>query len=394
MDGSAHPASTRPRHRVAVLINDMNATGGIQRVAANLVRDLLPYHDTVLLSVEPLNPPVIFHEPGLDFQSLDRRRTYFRRGGRLLHFTQTGIALRRWIAGHDIDTVLAIWYDWASVAALALPRSVKTVGCEHISFCEAPAPMRRIRRFCYPQLDCAVSLTDGDLPDLARISRSARTIPNYVPRIEPAPHPDPEKLLLTIGHLDSRKGIDRLLWGLKPALLANPDWRLAVIGGGEKGYADWGYLDYIAVLLKLLQLEGRVEFHPATSRIDEWYRRASIYVMGSRREGLPMVLIEAKSHGLPIVAFDCPTGPKEIVRDGTDGFLIGNDSEAFAQAAGNLMSNPALREQMSLAALADCRERFSKPAVIGQWLELIASLHGDTPPPAMVPQTEMAAAPA
>ena len=385
MDGAAPVIGTRRRHRVAVLINDMNATGGIQRVAANLVRDLRPYHDTVLLSVEPLKPPVIFHEPGLNFQSLERRQTRFRRGGRLLHFAGTGLALRRWVAQHQIDTVLAIWYDWASVAAVALPRSVKTVGCEHISFGEAVPQMRRIRRLCYPSLDCAVSLTREDQPALARISRATRTIPNYVPHIQPAPHPGRERLLLTIGHLDSRKGIDRLLWGLKQPLHDNPDWRLVVIGGGEKGHADWGYLDYVAVLIKLLRLEGRVEFHPATSRIDDWYRRASIYVMGSRREGLPMVLIEAKAHGVPVIAFDCPTGPKEIVRDGVDGFLIGKDSEAFGQAAASLMTNPALHQQMSEAALADVRQRFSADAVLPQWRDLIEDLHGGRTHPTPTP---------
>ena len=96
MDGTTTVTRTRRWHRVAVVINDMNATGGIQRVAANLVRDLRAFHDTVLLSVEPLKAPVIFHEPGLDFQSLDRRQSYFRRGGRLMHFAGTGLAMRRW----------------------------------------------------------------------------------------------------------------------------------------------------------------------------------------------------------------------------------------------------------------------------------------------------------
>ena len=147
------------------------------------------------------------------------------------------------------------------------------------------------------------------------------------------------------------------------------------------------------MLLKLLQLEGRVEFHPATSRIDDWYRRASIYVMGSRREGLPMVLIEAKAHGLPVIAFDCPTGPKEIVREGVDGFLIGRDSEAFGQAASSLMTDTALHQRMSEAALTDCRQRFSADAVLAQWCDLIEALHGDAPERIAAPTGAAAATP-
>jgi glycosyltransferase involved in cell wall biosynthesis len=200
-------------------------------------------------------------------------------------------------------------------------------------------------------------------------------IPNYVDAVHPAAAEGREKILLSIGHLDARKGFDRLLWALKHALLDHPGWKLVIVGGGEKGHIDWGYLDYLSTLIQLLGLEGRVEFHPATDRIDEWYRRASIYVLGSRREGLPMVLIEAKAHGLPVVSFDCPTGPKEIVRNDIDGYLIPNDSMEFGRAASRLMADAALRSRMGLAAVEDARHRFSPEFVLPKWCELIESLH-------------------
>jgi amylovoran biosynthesis glycosyltransferase AmsD len=173
---------------------------------------------------------------------------------------------------------------------------------------------------------------------------------------------------------------------LKQSLLDNPDWKLVIVGGGEKGHVDWGYMDYVSVLLQVLQLDGRVEFHPATSRIEGWYRRASAYVMGSRREGLPMVLLEAKAHGLPVISFDCPTGPKEIVRPGIDGFLIADDSEAFAAAATTLMTNTDLRRSMGEAALDDHRQRFSVDSIIAKWCDLIEGLHRDQPARAGLPQ--------
>ncbi len=363
-----------PKRRVAVFINDMNYAGGIQRVAANLVRDLRPHYETMLLSVEPLKKPV-FYEPGLDFRSLNYRRSAYTRTTKALEFARAGLRLRRFVAQHRIDTVLAIWYDWASVAALVLPSSVKKIGCEHISYCEASRNMARMRSQSYRFLDAVVSLTAADLPLLARISRSACVIPNHVGAVEPRPVEQREKILLTVGHLDSRKGIDRLLWGVKQALLEHPDWRLVVVGGGEKGHVDWGYMDYVSVLLHVLGLGDRVEFHAATRRIDRWYQRAAVYVMASRREGLPMVLLEAKAYGLPIVSFDCPTGPAEIVRSGVDGFLIKDDSEEFAEAASALMGDVDLRRRMSRAALADFRERFSTESVIAKWCDLIEAVH-------------------
>jgi amylovoran biosynthesis glycosyltransferase AmsD len=368
------PASATPRRRVAVFINDMSSAGGIQRVAANLVRDLRRHYETMLLSVEPLKGPM-FHEPGLDFRSLNVKRGAWTRMNRVREFTRVGLLLRKFVKENRIDTVLAIWYDWASVAALALPSSVKKVGCEHISYCEPTPNMSRFRSRSYPYLDAVVSLTAEDQPLLARISRMACVIPNHVVHVEPRPVEEREKILLMIGHLESRKGIDRLLWALKQPLLEHPDWKLVVVGGGERGHVDWGYMDYVSVLLNVLGLRERVEFHPATRHIDRWYQRASVYVMGSRREGLPMVLIEAKAYGLPIVSFDCPTGPKEIVHPGIDGFLIKDDSEDFAEATMSLMRDIDLRRRMSRAARADFAKRFSTESVIAKWHELIEAIH-------------------
>ena len=89
-----------------------------------------------------------------------------------------------------------------------------------------------------------------------------------------------------------------------------------------------------------------------------------------------MVLIEAKAHGLPIVSFDCPTGPKEIVRPGVDGYLIQNDTQDFSDAASRLMGDIDLRRRMSTAALEDVRERFSPEAILPRWRQVIEAVHG------------------
>jgi amylovoran biosynthesis glycosyltransferase AmsD len=367
------PRRENKKPRIAILINDMHVSGGIQRVAANLVRELGQHYESLLLSVEPLKNPV-FHEPGLDFRSLDFPRAANSRLGYILELSKAGLKLRKFVKDHQIDIVIAIWYDWSSIAALALPKSIKKIGCEHIAYGEATRLWRLMRKIAYRRLDAVVGLTQEDLPRLSQISRFACVIPNCVPLPPLTPIKQREKILLTVGHLIPRKGFDRLLWSLKRPLHELSDWKLVVLGGGEKGHIDWGYIDYLSTLVNLLQLNDKVEFHPATKNIEAWYRRASIYVMGSRQEGLPLVLIEAKAQGLPIISFNCPTGPKEIVRPNVDGFLIENDGEAFEEAAFALMTNEELRQRMSAAALEDVRNRFSVDAVTNQWRKLIDSL--------------------
>ena len=343
-------------------------------MAANLSRDLQQHCESLLLTVEPHDVPA-FYEPGMTLGTLDHTREVMTRATLLKDLIAVGAKLRRFVRERKIDTVLAVWYDWASVAAFALPRSVKKVGWEHISYGEATPTWSWIRSKAYPRLDAVVSVSAEDCGALSRVNRNVRHIPNYIQDIDRTPGNNREKVLLTAGHLVARKGIDRLLWALKEPLKDNPDWKLVVVGGGEKGHADWGYLDWVSTLIQLLQLQGRVEFYPATSAIDEWYRRASIYVMGSRREGLPMVLIEAKARGLPIVSFDCPTGPKEIIRNGVDGFLIPNDSVEFGKAASMLMRDAELRTRMGAAAIEDVGDRFAARRVVPEWIKLIESLH-------------------
>lgn len=363
--------------RLAVLINDMSSSGGIQRVAVNLVRILGRRYDVRLLSVEPLYNPV-FYDSNLEFHSLGVTR---REGGRLSYlsgFARIGLKLREYVVEQRIDMVLAIWYDLACVAALSLPRSVVKIGCEHIAFAEAPRFWRLMRHLSYNRLDAVVGLTQADLPALSRISKKALVIPNTIEQPLSAGTVQREKIILCVGHLIPRKGLDRLLWGLQKPLHDHPDWQLVFVGGGEKGHADWGYLDFLTTLLMLLRLEGRVTLFPATKKIDEWYRRASIYVMGSRQEGLPMVLIEAKAYGLPIVSFDCPTGPKEIVCHEVDGYLIHDDDYAFGEAVSVLMEDKQLWQRMSEAAMDDARTRFSVESVSHQWFELVDSLHAES----------------
>ncbi|SEQ02764.1 Glycosyltransferase involved in cell wall bisynthesis [Faunimonas pinastri] len=360
------------KKRVAVLIGDLQSSGGIQRVAANLMATLNDHYEMILLSVDPTDRPV-FVTPDMDVRYLGCGRPYGKRTRFLKSSIKFGLALRRFVKENRIDVVLAIWPDLASVAAVALPRDVVTIGCEHIAFSEPPRPVRKLRHRTYRYLDAVASLTEVDAPRYRKISRRVEVIPNAVSAVERSAFESREKMLLTIGHVIYRKGYDRLLWALQKPLLDHPDWKLTIVGGGEVGHVDWGFLGHLVDLTKALGLEGQVQFRPSTPDINSFYRRAAISVMGSRMEGLPMTLIEAKAHGLPTISFDCETGPREIIRDGVDGYLIANKTELFAEAAERLIADTELRRQMGVAAYEDASGRYSNEAVVRQWVSLIDS---------------------
>lgn len=125
-----------------------------------------------------------------------------------------------------------------------------------------------------------------------------------------------------------------------------------------------------------LGVAGSVYAHEAVTDIVVIYAGSSLCVVSSRYEGFSLVLAEAMSCGLPAVAFDCPFGPRHILQDGENGYLVPpGDTEAMAQRMVVLMHDPALRERMGESAKESVRRRFSEAEVMNQWervfLELI-----------------------
>jgi amylovoran biosynthesis glycosyltransferase AmsD len=360
--------------RVAVLVGHPNEIGGTQRVAANLVRDLGQTYQTTLLSVHPVQGNPFFQEYGVDACSLDYVRKFQLGWQQLREWYEIGRRLRRCVRENRFDAVLAIWSDMAIISALAIPGRVIRIGCEHIHFWETSHSLRRWRKRTYPRLDAVVSLTEADAVLYRKFAKRVAVVPNAVSVQQPSAFEAREKLLLAVGHLISRKGIDRLLWALKEPLQQNPDWKLVCVGGGERAQVNDRFVRYLTSLIQLLGLEGRVEFLPTTSKINDIYRKASIFVMGSRCEGLPMTLLEAKSFGVPCISFDCPTGPREIIRNGVDGYLVESDTQKFADAAMKLMRDEDERRNFGLAAMDDVRERYSIERISAQWCDLIDGL--------------------
>ncbi|HHF3870392.1 TPA: glycosyltransferase, partial [Haemophilus influenzae] len=120
-----------------------------------------------------------------------------------------------------------------------------------------------------------------------------------------------------------------------------PDWNLKIVGSGEEE-------ENLKNLAKELDIEDSVNFIPRTNDVAFYYESSSIYCLPSQTEGLPLVLIEAMAFGLPIVAFYCSSGVKQLVENKKNGFLCEkNNIEEMVNALDLLINNPELYQQMS-----------------------------------------------
>ncbi|MDO5523435.1 MAG: glycosyltransferase family 4 protein [Bacteroidia bacterium] len=200
----------------------------------------------------------------------------------------------------------------------------------------------------------------GNLPNIA-------VIPNPLTFDSGESSPLQSNKVIAVGRYTYQKGFDTLIEIWSHVCKHNQEWQLEIIGDGEMK-------TQLQRLISDLQLEKRVSLCPPTGNMAEKYTGASLLAMTSRYEGLPMILLEAQSFGLPIVSFLCKCGPKDVITDGVDGFLIpeGNKN-LFAEKLLTLMEDEKLRQQMGLAAKKSSK-RYAEEKIMAQWITLFESL--------------------
>jgi glycosyltransferase involved in cell wall biosynthesis len=175
-----------------------------------------------------------------------------------------------------------------------------------------------------------------------------------------------EKKVIFVGRYTMQKGIPDLFKVWKFVYSRHPDWHLYLYG--EVGE------DYDFAFQEAQRLGNNIHVNRSTNRIFDKYRESSIFVLTSIYEPFGLVMPEAMSCGLPVVAFDCPYGPRDAIKYGVTGYLIPyDDDKAYIEALSQLMGNVSLRKQMGTAATAEigC---YSYESIMQQWLSLFQEI--------------------
>lgn len=256
------------------------------------------------------------------------------------------------------------------VAAQFAPSRVVLIGQEHLpTDAHTPALIKTIARE-YPRLDALTTVTAREREQYARRmpGRPAVVhIPNSLPPQRELGDVPRERLIVAAGRFHPYKGFDLLIEAFALMATARPDWRLEIYGNG-------GLRDTLESAVRAHDLSDRVAILPGTSELDLVLRRASMFVLSSRFEAFGMVLIEAMAAGTPVVSFDCPSGPREIITPDVDGVLVpAEDIAALAQAMLAVTGDGALRDRLGAAARESSR-RFSADSVAANWNQLLDSL--------------------
>ena len=215
-------------------------------------------------------------------------------------------------------------------------------------------------------LNRLVVLTEKDCEAWTEL-KDVAVIPDPLPFVPSSVSQLTEKRVIAVARYSHEKGIDLLLKAWAEVEKQTENWRLDVYGDGDTSAYEQ-LIDVLNVDRTRCQLHGR------TNDVEYEYCHSSISVCSSRFEGFGIALIEAMACGLPVVSFACPCGPKDIIKDGEDGFLIDNGNvDALAKQLMVLMNDEQMRIAMSKAALINV-QRFSIEQIAQQWKYLFESL--------------------
>lgn len=250
------------------------------------------------------------------------------------------------------------------LAARLVHPSVTVIGQEHLNFgAHRPRLAAEIRRH-YGRLDALTVLSTDDRRDYgALLGGRVRQVPNPVEELDGGVSDGSAEVVVAAGRLNTQKGFDLLIDAWRPVAERHPGWALRIYGSGPMREE----LERRAAGLPV-ELAGR------TDRLGAAMAAGSLFALSSRWEGFGLVLVEAMGKGLPVVSFDCPRGPSDIVTDGEDGRLVPpEDVPGLTAALLELIEDPERRARMAAAARATAR-RYEPAAIVPHWDAMLRDL--------------------
>lgn len=345
---------------IVLFIENLHSPAGTERIASDVANSLCQIGMDVSF--------VVLSAPAGSYYELNNRIHVFSLNTPFNSRIQAAIKLRRLLKRESPDFLVNVGVSIGQISLLAAwGLKTKIIGWEHFNL-NAGSKLGYYWRLLAAKL-CykTVVLTQKDRIDyLEKVDADVVCIPNFITRFIDSKSQLDSKIVLSIGRLTYQKGYDLLLQAWQKVIKQMPDWKLQIVGSGS----DERELKLQAVALDVLE---SVSFTPATNNVVPYYSQASLYVMSSRFEGMPMVLLEAKMHGLPCVSFNCPNGPNEIIDHLVDGLLVEpNNVESLAKAMLALMEDRGKLKEFGDRAKEGALQRFTKEVAVEKWCALFS----------------------
>lgn len=358
---------------ICFLSGDMSKSGGTERVTSIIANELykkekefsihiLSIQNSTSSSFFEINPN-IKHDTILVKENVSFKRDYF----------NVVKGIRRYIRENKIDILIDVDVinDIFSIPAISCTNT-KLISWEHFNYHENNGTKLRSisRKLAAKYSNFIVTLTEQDRKNYEKnlkVSNKIKCIYNPIEKVVNETCDINAKQLISVGRLTYQKGFDMLCEVAKDVLYKHREWKWVILGEGEDRRLLENKIEEYGLQERLL-LKGNV------SNIDEYYKNSSIFVMTSRYEGLPMTLLEAKGYSMPIVSFNCLTGPSDIITDGVNGLLIEpNNIEEMTLKIVDLIKKEDKIEALSINAKNDIN-KYDLDVILDIWRDLLIKL--------------------
>lgn len=379
--------------RIALLIANGYGVGGTIRTVFNLAQGLSHQHDVEIVSVvQHREEPFFSLPPGVRMRSLALSRKWrdrpdqdwatrsrervgswrlprgeARRKGDIFN-SHTERALYDYLRRTDADLVIGTRPGLNLLLARWAPPRVLTIGQEHVHLANHRRDTRTSIRRWYPRLGGLTTLTETDRRDYAReLSVDPGWLTTMPNPLSPGPYPQStldNPIIGAASRITHTKQFPKLVAAFARVARDRPDWQLRIYGHGDA-------TPQLRQEVLRQGMHNQVAIMGATKDVFGELAKCSIMGVSSRTEGFGMSLIEAFAVGVPVVSFDCPHGPREIITDGQDGLLVPHqDVSALAAGLARLMDNPTERQHMGAAARA-AAAHYTPEVVAKQWQDYL-----------------------
>lgn len=358
--------------RICIVVPDLRA-GGAQRVIATLVSDFVGRgHSVTVITFDTAENDFYPLSAGVQrvvIGGLQPARSLIRA---LLANAHRIYRLRRAISDRRPEVVLS-FMDTVNVTTIAATRRLRTAVVISERIYPPLYPLRRpwelLRRISYPLADALVVQTGRgqdwaqNVVDTERVAIIPNPLATTFLSTNPTPVSERPRAILAAGRLVHQKGFDLLIDAFAASHAPALGWTLLIHGRGSEE-------QNLRARIRDQGVEACVTLSGDNVPLADEFASAQIFVLSSRFEGFPNVLLEAMGCGCAVIATDCQTGPSDIVTDGVNGILVGTDSvESIRRALDRLILDDALRVRLGADA-THVRETFDPGSISAQWLDV------------------------
>lgn len=352
--------------KIAYTISGLYNSGGMENILiqkANYLADILGYNITIITTDQKSRPSffslshkVNLIDLGVNYQDAKQSKLWHLKKLYLKKIHQK--ALTYYLKNNNYDIVISLMdFDFSFLYKIK-DGSKKILEYHFAKYSKVNATNNIIKKIIQKcradswdkvvaNYDKFIVLTKEDKEQWKNLD-NVRVIPNFIKKLPNRKAELRNKRVISVGRADFQKGFDMLIDAWSIVSKNFPDWILTIIGGGDKAS--------LQNQINKLCLSDSIKLLPPNPDIEEEYLDSSLYVMSSRFEGLPLVLLEAMSFGLPIVSFNCPCGPKDILKPDFSSLVDSGDIKGLARELMRWINNYSYRKEAQYNAIREANK--------------------------------------